>query len=140
MSTYFLAIDFEKNGLNMDPIFEITIKLEAIEVTYHHVTFLFTDNTQNIRFIVNFDCESPLFAFQFAMMEMIHFFKFNTNYIHDTVLGLYKLWDYTKRKYLSFVEDIISQTLRINFKIDIKTPYIIFPEHGSIQKYVLSTK
>lgn len=40
MSTYFLAIDFEKNGLNMDPIFEVSIKLEAIEVTYHHVIAL----------------------------------------------------------------------------------------------------
>lgn len=68
------------------------------------------------------------------MVEMINFFKFNTSYIHDTVLGLSKLWDYTKRKYLSFVDDIVSQTLRISFKIDIKSPYIIFPEHGSIQK------
>jgi len=40
VSTYFLAIDFEKNGLNMDPIFEVSIKLEAIEVTYHHVIML----------------------------------------------------------------------------------------------------
>lgn len=40
MSTYFLAIDFEKNGLNTDPIFEVSMKLEAIEVTYHHVIIL----------------------------------------------------------------------------------------------------
>lgn len=40
VSTYFLAIDFEKNGLNVDPIFEVSIKLEAIEVTYHHVIAL----------------------------------------------------------------------------------------------------
>ncbi|EZA49615.1 Vacuolar protein sorting-associated protein 13A [Ooceraea biroi] len=106
VSTYFLAIDFEKNGLNVDPIFEVSVKLEAIEVTYHH----------------------------FAMVEIINFFKFNTNYIHDTILGAYKLWDCTKRKYLSFVDDIVSQTLRISFKIDIRNPYVIFPEHGSIQK------
>ncbi|XP_070527175.1 intermembrane lipid transfer protein VPS13A isoform X2 [Cardiocondyla obscurior] len=106
VSTYFLAIDFEKNGLNMDPIFEVSTKLEAIEVTYHH----------------------------FALVEIINFFKFNTNYLHDTIRGVYKLWDYTKKRYLNFVDDIISQTLRINFKIDIKSPYIIFPEHGSIQK------
>ncbi|KAL6266414.1 hypothetical protein P5V15_003265 [Pogonomyrmex californicus] len=106
VSTYFLAIDFEKNGLNMDPIFEISLKLEAIEVTYHH----------------------------FAMVEIINFFKFNTNYLHDTIRGAYRLWDCVKRKYLSFVDDIVSQTLRISFKIDIKSPYIIFPEHGSIQK------
>jgi len=74
------------------------------------------------------------------MMEIINFFKFNTNYIHDTILGIYKLWDYTKRKYLSFVDDIISQTLRINFKIDIRNPYVIFSEHGSIQKYVYYNK
>lgn len=75
-------------------------------------------------------------SFQFAMMEIINFFKFNTSYIHDTVVGLYKLWDYVKRKYLNFVDDIVSQTLRVSFKIDVKSPYIIFPEHGSIQKYV----
>ncbi|XP_072752571.1 intermembrane lipid transfer protein VPS13A [Anoplolepis gracilipes] len=106
VSTYFLAIDFEKNGLNMDPIFEVSIKLEAIEVTYHH----------------------------FAMVEIINFFKFNTTYIYGTILGIYRLWDYTKRKYFNFVDDIVSQTLRISFKIDVKSPYIIFPEHGSIQK------
>ncbi|XP_012533549.1 vacuolar protein sorting-associated protein 13A isoform X2 [Monomorium pharaonis] len=106
VSTYFLAIDFEKNGLNMDPIFEVAIKLEAIEVTYHH----------------------------FAIVEIINFFKFNTNYLHDTIRGVHKLWDYVKRRYLNFVDDIVSQTLRISFKIDIKSPYIIFPEHGSIQK------
>ncbi|KYM95926.1 Vacuolar protein sorting-associated protein 13C [Cyphomyrmex costatus] len=106
VSTYFLAIDFEKNGLNKDPIFEVSIKLETIEVTYHH----------------------------FAIVEIINFFKFNTNYIHDTIRGVYRLWDCVKRKYLNFVDDIVSQTLRISFKIDIKSPYIIFPEHGSVQK------
>ncbi|KAG5314184.1 VP13A protein, partial [Acromyrmex insinuator] len=106
VSTYFLAIDFEKNGLNMDPIFEVSIKLEAIEVTYHH----------------------------FAIVEIINFFKFNTNYIHDTIRGVYRLWDCVKRRYLNFVDDIVSQTLRISFKIDIKSPYIIFPEYGSVQK------
>ncbi|XP_077263954.1 intermembrane lipid transfer protein VPS13A isoform X2 [Temnothorax americanus] len=106
VSTYFLAIDFEKNGLNVDPIFEVAVKLEAIEVTYHH----------------------------FAIVEIINFFKFNTNYLHDTIRGIYRLWDCVKRRYLNFVDDIVSQTLRISFKIDIKSPYIIFPEHGSIQK------
>lgn len=38
----------------MDPIFEVSIKLEAIEVTYHHViTFLYTEITRNIFLIVN---------------------------------------------------------------------------------------
>jgi hypothetical protein len=49
VSTYFLAIDFEKNGLNVDPIFEISIKLEAIEVTYHHVNIAYV----NIAYINN---------------------------------------------------------------------------------------
>ncbi|XP_020288636.1 vacuolar protein sorting-associated protein 13A-like isoform X2 [Pseudomyrmex gracilis] len=106
VSTYFLAIDFEKNGLNVDPIFEISIKLETIEVTYH----------------------------QFAMVEIINFFKFNTSYIHETVLRACKLWNCVKKKYLSFIDDVLSQTLRISFKIDIKSPYIIFPEYGSLQK------
>lgn len=70
------------------------------------------------------------------MVEIIKFFKCDTDYIHNTVLGICGLWDCSKRKYLSFTDDIVSQTLRISFKIDIKSPYIIFPEHGSIQKYV----
>lgn len=38
VSTNFLAIDFEKNGDNIDPTFDVSISLEAIEVTYYHVT------------------------------------------------------------------------------------------------------
>lgn len=53
VSTYFLAIDFEKNGLNMDPIFEVSIKLEAIEVTYHHVIILLHIALNNILSIVS---------------------------------------------------------------------------------------
>jgi len=48
-----LAIDFEKNGLNMDPIFEVSIKLEAIEVTYHHVIMLLYIILNNILSIVS---------------------------------------------------------------------------------------
>lgn len=53
MSTYFLAIDFEKNGLNIDPIFEMSIKLETIEVTYHHVIIFLHIALNNILFIVS---------------------------------------------------------------------------------------
>jgi len=48
-----LAIDFEKNGLNMDPIFEVSVKLEAIEVTYHHVIMLLYTVLNNILSIVS---------------------------------------------------------------------------------------
>jgi len=90
-----------------------------------------TLNNTLIIIFVSFPC-----ILQFAMVEIINFFKFNTNYIHDTILGIYRLWNCIKKKYLSFVGDILSQTLRISFKIDIRNPYVIFPEHGSIQKYV----
>lgn len=40
VSTNFLAVDFEKNGETMDPTFDVSIKLEAIEITYHHVISL----------------------------------------------------------------------------------------------------
>ncbi|XP_024221985.1 vacuolar protein sorting-associated protein 13C [Bombus impatiens] len=106
VSTNFLAVDFEKNGENVDPTFDISIKLEAIEVTYYH----------------------------HAMIEIIQFFKLNNSDMQTTILWAYKLYEYIKRNYLVLIDNIVSQTLRINFKVDIKGPYIIFPEQGSIQK------
>ncbi|XP_026299715.1 vacuolar protein sorting-associated protein 13C isoform X2 [Apis mellifera] len=106
VSTNFLAVDFEKNGETMDPTFDVSIKLEAIEITYHH----------------------------HAMIEIIQFFKFNDSHIQMTILWAYKLYDNIKRNFLILVDNIVSQTLRIRFKIDIKGPYIVFPEYGSIQK------
>ncbi|XP_076243831.1 intermembrane lipid transfer protein VPS13A [Calliopsis andreniformis] len=106
VSTNFLAIDFEKNGENVDPTFDVSLKLEAIEVTYYH----------------------------HAMMEIIQFFKFNNTNIQTTILWAYELFKYIKENFLILIDNIVSQTLRINFKIDIKGPYIVFPEDGSIQK------
>lgn len=34
----FLAIDFEKKPLNSDFNYDITVSMEPIEVTYHHVS------------------------------------------------------------------------------------------------------
>ncbi|XP_076634172.1 intermembrane lipid transfer protein VPS13A isoform X1 [Colletes latitarsis] len=106
VSTNFLAVDFERNGENVDPTFDISVTLESIEVTYYH----------------------------HATMEIIQFFKLNDANIQTTVLWAYKLYEYIKENFLVLVDNIVSQTLRISFKIDIKGPYIIFPEHGSIQK------
>ncbi|XP_053983322.1 intermembrane lipid transfer protein VPS13C-like [Hylaeus volcanicus] len=106
VSTNFLAIDFEKNGENVDPTFDVSIKLEPIEVTYYH----------------------------HATMEIIQFFKLNNANIQTTILWAYKLYEYIKGNFLILVDNIVSQTLRISFKIDIKGPYVIFPEYGSIQK------
>ncbi|XP_034193125.2 intermembrane lipid transfer protein VPS13A isoform X1 [Osmia lignaria lignaria] len=106
VSTNFLAIDFEKNGENIDPTFDVSISLEAIEVTYYH----------------------------HAMMEIIRFFKLSDTNVQTTILWVYELCNYMKKNLLVLVENIISQTLRISFKIDIKGPYIVFPEHGSMQR------
>ncbi|XP_076375159.1 intermembrane lipid transfer protein VPS13A isoform X2 [Megalopta genalis] len=106
VSTNFLAIDFEKNGDNVDPTFEVSLKLEPVEITYYH----------------------------HAAMEIIQFFKLNDTNIRTTILWMYKLYEYMKGNLLALTDNIISQTLRISFKIDIKGPYIVFPEHGSIQK------
>lgn len=70
------------------------------------------------------------------MIEIIQFFKFNDSHIQTTILWTYKLYDNVKRNFLILVDNIVSQTLRIRFKIDIKGPYIVFPEYGSIQKCV----
>lgn len=70
------------------------------------------------------------------MIEIIQFFKLNNSDMQTTILWAYKLYEYIKRNYLVLVDNIVSQTLRISFKVDIKGPYIIFPEQGSIQKCV----
>ncbi|OAD54827.1 Vacuolar protein sorting-associated protein 13C, partial [Eufriesea mexicana] len=106
VSTNFLAVDFEKNGKNVDPTFDVSIKLEAVEVTYNY----------------------------HAMMEIIKFFKFNDSYIQTSILWVYELYEHMKRKFLILIDNMISQMLRISFKVDVKGPYIVFPEHGSIQK------
>ncbi|XP_017890538.1 vacuolar protein sorting-associated protein 13C-like [Ceratina calcarata] len=106
VSTNFLAIDFEKNGENADPTFDVSIKLEAVEVTYYH----------------------------HAVVEIIRFFKLNDSNMQTTVLWAYRLCEYARRNLLTLMDSIVSQTLRISFKIDIKGPYIVFPEYGSVQK------
>lgn len=125
-----MAIDFEKNGENVDPTFNVSIKLETIEVTYYHVITIWSTNVCRCTFTV-------IILFQHAMMEIIQFFKLNNTNIQTTILWSYKLYEYIKGNFLILVDNIVSQTLRINFKIDIKGPYIVFPEHGSIQKCVL---
>lgn len=70
------------------------------------------------------------------MIEIIQFFKLNNSDMQTTILWAYKLYEYIKRNYLVLVDNIVSQTLRISFKVDIKGPYIIFPEQGSMQKCV----
>ncbi|KAK2588797.1 hypothetical protein KPH14_001672 [Odynerus spinipes] len=106
ISTNFLALDFEKNGKGIDPSFDLSVKLETIEVIYHY----------------------------YAMMEIINFVKSGNPYIEDTLTWSYKLYNSSVKKFLSLIDSIASQTLRMNLKIDIGGPYIVFPEHGSIQK------
>ncbi|CAK9815547.1 Intermembrane lipid transfer protein VPS13C [Anthophora plagiata] len=106
VSTNFLAIDFEKNGQNVDPTFDVSVKLEAAEVTYYH----------------------------HAVIELIQFFKLNDLNIQTKIQWAYMLYEYVKRNFSVLIDNIVSQTLRISFKVEIKGPYIVFPEHGSIQK------
>ncbi|CAK9828583.1 Intermembrane lipid transfer protein VPS13A [Anthophora retusa] len=106
VSTNFLAIDFEKNGQNVDPTFDVSVKLEAVEVTYYH----------------------------HAVIELIQFFKLNDLNIQTKILWAYTLYEYVKKNFSVLIDNIVSQTLRISFKVEIKGPYIVFPEHGSIQK------
>lgn len=68
------------------------------------------------------------------MMEIINFFKLGNPYIKDTLTWSYKLCNTGVMKFLNFIDSITSQTFRITLKIDIGGPYIVFPEHGSIQR------
>ena len=74
------------------------------------------------------------------MIEIVQFFKLDDSNMQTTILWAYKLYKYARRNSLVLVDHIMSQTLRINFKVDVKGPYIVFPEHGSIQKCVTMRK
>ncbi|XP_033208533.1 vacuolar protein sorting-associated protein 13C-like [Belonocnema kinseyi] len=107
----FLAIDFEKKPLNSDFNYDISVSMEPIEATYHH----------------------------YAVSEIINFFKINEAHVRETTSSAYRMCSGIKRKIEKLFNRVLARHLRINLKIDVKGPYIVFPQHGALQKegYVL---
>lgn len=70
------------------------------------------------------------------MSEIINFFKINDAQIKEATSSTYKMCSRMKNKIEKLLHRILSRQLRINLKVDVKGPYIVFPQHGSLQKYV----
>ncbi|XP_066588204.1 intermembrane lipid transfer protein VPS13A-like isoform X2 [Prorops nasuta] len=111
VASNFVAIDFEKSATAVDPHFDISVKLEAIEVTYHN----------------------------HALKEIVRFFDPSNPRIRSTVLCAHNCCRTIVEKMVALKDAIVTQTLRIKLKMDVKAPYIVFPERGSTQKdgYIL---
>ncbi|KAF7991246.1 hypothetical protein HCN44_002808 [Aphidius gifuensis] len=102
----FLAIDFEKNPLNADFNYDINVRLESFEVTYHN----------------------------YAIKELLLFFQRNITKVQHLAWSLQKLYGRTEEKIAGILCLIISRRMRINLKLDIKGPYIVFPDRGTMQQ------
>ncbi|KAK0164246.1 hypothetical protein PV328_002894 [Microctonus aethiopoides] len=102
----FLAIDFEKNPLNSEFNYDINIRLEAFEVTYH----------------------------KYALIEIFNFFQRNKSNIQHLAWSIHQAFNRSKEKCLKLINSIMNRRMRINLKLDIKGPYIVFPDNGSIQE------
>lgn len=100
----FLAIDFEKNPKGSDFNYEISVRLEAFEMTYH----------------------------DFAIKEIINYFKRNRANVNHLMWSMHKAYGRTKDKLLGVASSIMNRRLRVNLKLDIKGPYLVFPDGGSL--------
>ncbi|XP_015594990.1 vacuolar protein sorting-associated protein 13A isoform X2 [Cephus cinctus] len=103
MASNFLSVDFEKNPVNSDYDYDISVTLEPLEVTYH----------------------------KHAVNEIIKFFKTDDMRIDRAVIDINEI---CTKKCASVLDSIFTRRLRVNLKMDLKGPYFIFPERGSLQK------
>ncbi|XP_048515019.1 intermembrane lipid transfer protein VPS13C-like isoform X2 [Athalia rosae] len=101
----FLSVDFEKNSLNSYANFDVSVTLEPIEVMYH----------------------------EYAISEIIKFFKTSDLNITKLLHIMRCQMSSVKEKGLNIVYSIPSRQKRINLKMDLKGPYIVLPQHGSVQ-------
>ncbi|XP_028982314.1 vacuolar protein sorting-associated protein 13A [Diachasma alloeum] len=100
----FLAIDFERNPKGSDFNYEINVRLEAFEVTYH----------------------------DFAIKEIVNYFKRNGSNVSHLMWSMQKVYGRTREKAVGIVGSVMNRRLRVNLKLDIKGPYVVFPEGGSL--------
>lgn len=73
---------------------------------------------------------------QYSVAELINFFELNATQVPTVTSSLYKTYMKIEKEVIELSEKALSRTTRINLKLDMKGPYIVFPEYGAVQKYV----
>ncbi|XP_037798990.1 vacuolar protein sorting-associated protein 13A-like isoform X1 [Penaeus monodon] len=100
------SVDLERNPMNVGSDFAVTMKLDPLELLYN----------------------------QHACAEIIYFFRVP----HKKYRGFEEVARDTLSEMVNTgraaVEYAIARHKTVNLDIDIKSPYIVLPEHGSIQK------
>ncbi|GFG28735.1 hypothetical protein Cfor_06015 [Coptotermes formosanus] len=105
-SSNFLAVDFEKNPLNCEADFGIAVSLEPVEVVYH----------------------------EHAVSEIINFFQTRSVTLQDALEFSKQRMSKANEVGTVLVEYAIARNKTIDVNMDLKGPYFVIPELGSIQK------
>ncbi|KDR17657.1 Vacuolar protein sorting-associated protein 13C [Zootermopsis nevadensis] len=105
-SSNFLAVDFEKHPLNCEADFGLGVSLEPVEIVYH----------------------------EHAVSEIINFFQTRSVTLQDAMdfskQGISKASEVGR----ALVEYAIARRKTIDINMDLKGPYFVVPELGSVQK------
>ncbi|KAJ9582487.1 hypothetical protein L9F63_003180, partial [Diploptera punctata] len=105
-SSNFLAVDFEKHPMNCEADFGVALSLEPVEIVYH----------------------------EHAVSEIINFFQTRSLTLQDALE--YSKQSMTKVTHVgrALVEHAIARHKTIDINMDLKGPYVVIPELGSVQK------
>ncbi|XP_063238425.1 intermembrane lipid transfer protein VPS13A-like [Bacillus rossius redtenbacheri] len=105
-SSNFFSIDFEKNPLNLDTEFGLFISLEPVEIIYHE---------HAVTEIVNFFQTRPV-----ALQELVDWSWRQAAHVAGLARGL--------------LESVLERRCTVCVCMDLKGPYFVIPELGSLQK------
>ena len=64
------------------------------------------------------------------------FFQRNKAHIKHFAMSIHDAFRNSKENLSNLLNSIVSRRLRINLKLDIKGPYVVFPELESLQEFV----
>lgn len=132
-NTNFLSIDFEKNPHNAEADFGLTCSLEPIEIVYNEVLYNLQVSSQTLIPMYVY-CMYKMIEFQHALSEIINFFQTRSMAMRDITQIISGKLQKAASLSKSLINYVIVRHKVINVNMDLKGPYIIIPECGSLQK------
>ncbi|KAG8227036.1 hypothetical protein J437_LFUL013823 [Ladona fulva] len=111
-SPNFLAIDFEKNPVHVEADYGLAVSLESVEIAY---------NEHAVSEVLSFFCSEDMNS----QMDVVDSIMEGTRHVVDA--GCLILTQ-------SFSSHRQIRRKCIHFSMDLKGPYLVFPEMGSVQK------